>query len=185
MFRADQLFEPNADGADMIIPEIAFRVAIPDSLSAGSYPIRVLGASAAEGPNRDRRVVEAQTTLIMGPLLDLWNFIRRPLPEIEVTVVEPWKVRLSADQAKLAISRGGHATLEVQAEHLPSDADIQVKGLPSGVDSRVSRQDDRFTVTLAANSEVSPGLFDISAETRVGGRWVATGAVALEVKGHP
>jgi hypothetical protein len=43
-FRADQLFEPNADGADMIIPEITFRIETPSTLAPGNYPIHVLGA---------------------------------------------------------------------------------------------------------------------------------------------
>ena len=58
-FRADQLFEPNADGADMIIPEIAFAVHVPASLPPGSYPIRLLGVADAKeknpGPARGRR----------------------------------------------------------------------------------------------------------------------------------
>src|SRR3989454_5482003 len=53
-FRADQRFEPNADGADMIIPEIAFRIQLPESLQPGVYPVHVQGVSAAEeaGPER-------------------------------------------------------------------------------------------------------------------------------------
>jgi hypothetical protein len=82
-FRADQLFEPNADGADMIIPEIAFRLRAPATLAPGEYPVRIFGKAAVDG-----RVVEAQTTLLIGPILDLWNFIRRPSPRITMTVYD-------------------------------------------------------------------------------------------------
>ena len=50
-FRADQLFEPNADGADMIIPEIGFN--LQAAASAGTYPIRILG-KAANGTKAER-----------------------------------------------------------------------------------------------------------------------------------
>ena len=86
-FRADQLFEPNADGADMIIPEIPFAIHGPASLTPGTYPIRVRGVAAAEEHGPNPRIVEGHATMLLGPLLDLWNFIRRPLPEITLTVV--------------------------------------------------------------------------------------------------
>ena len=131
-FRADQLFEPNADGADMIIPEFAFRISAPASLRAGTYPIRVLGTPAAETSIPDRRIVEAGTTMMQGPLLDLWNFVRRPLPSIEMTVVEASEARLSSAVRALALARDGHATVELTAEDVPEGAELRVAGLPRG-----------------------------------------------------
>lgn len=84
-FRADQLFIPNADGADMVIPEITFRIAIPPASPPASYPVRVYGR-AARTPQREP--VEAHATLMLGPLLDVWNYVRRPLPQITLTVTE-------------------------------------------------------------------------------------------------
>ena len=184
-FRADQLFEPNADGADMIIPEIAFRLAVPESLPPGAYPIRVLGAPTAEELSPERRIVEARTTLILGPLLDLWNFVRRPLPRIEMTVVELSEARLSSASRKLTLPRGGHATLQLTAENLPANANVHVKGLPPGVAFEVSRQGDQFTVRLEANPEAALGSFDISAEARVRDRWAPTGVIALTIEAPP
>jgi hypothetical protein len=86
-FRKDQLFEPNADGADMIIPEIAFRIEVPKSLPAGTYPIRILGRPAALAGQPTSASVEAHATLMLGPLLDVWNYMRRPLPAITLTVL--------------------------------------------------------------------------------------------------
>ena len=184
-FRADQLFEPNADGADMIIPEFAFRISAPESLPSGTYPIRVLGTPTAEESSPDRRVVKAGTTLTMGPLLDLWNFVRRPLPRIEMTVVEPSQARLWSANRTLALPRGGHAALTLTAENLPEDVDLRVEGLPQGVSFESSRQDDQITVMLAADPEAELGSFDISAEARVGNRWVPTGVIPLSVKPAP
>jgi hypothetical protein len=80
-FRADQLFEPNADGADMIIPEIGFRLAAP--AAAGTYQIRIFG-KAASGAK-----VEAHTATMIGPIYQGdWNYYRRPVPAITLTVIE-------------------------------------------------------------------------------------------------
>lgn len=80
-FRADQLFEPNADGADMLIPEIPFRV--EGTLAAGVYPLRVFGRGA------DGLIVEAQTVTMIGPIYQGdWNFYRRPVPGLTLTAVD-------------------------------------------------------------------------------------------------
>ncbi len=184
-FRADQLFEPNADGADMIIPEFAFRIAAPETLAPGTYPIRVLGTPSAEESSPDRRVVEAGTTLTMGPLLDLWNFVRRPLPRIEITVVEPPEGRLSSADRTLSLTQGGHAAVALTAENLPEHAAVRVAGLPRGVSFESRRQADQITLTLQADSEAEVGSFDISAEARIASRSVSTGVIALTIKPAP
>lgn len=182
VFRADQLFEPNADGADMIIPEIAFRIAAPESLPPGTYPIRILGASLAKPSNSSGQPVEAGTTLTMGPLLDLWNFVRRPRPSIEMTVLEPFEARLTSAQRALTLAAGGHAALELESESLPEQSAVRVEGLPDGVSYASSTHSDRITVTLDAAPETVPGSYDISAEAQVGRRWVPTGLIRLVVK---
>ena len=184
-FRADQLFEPNADGADMIIPEHAFRIAVPESLPSGTYPIRIFGTPTDEESRPDRRVVEAQTTLIMGPLLDLWNFVRRPLPRVEMTVVEPSVGSLSTAAKSVALVQGGHATLEVEGVGLPEETPLTVKGLPQGVSAKVDMNGQSFTVTLAAKREAAIGSREISAEALIGERWVASELIELVVKGAP
>lgn len=181
-FRADQLFEPNADGADMIIPEHVFRIGVPESLPLGTYPIRVLGTPTAEESSLERRVVEARSTLIMGPLLDLWNFVRRPLPRIEMTVVEPLEGGLSASTESVTLAQGGHATLEVDGVDLPDDAPLILKGLPQGVSAEVRRHGQRFTVGLAATPEAVVGSCEISAEALIRERWVASDLIRLKVE---
>ncbi len=80
-FRTDQLFEPNADGADMLIPQMEFRVSGLDT--AGVVPLRV-GGKAADGT-----VVEGHTATMIGPIYQGdWNFFRRPVAGITLTVVE-------------------------------------------------------------------------------------------------
>ena len=122
-FRADQLFEPNADGADMIIPEIALRIELPNSVPIGRYNLRVRGAPAVEG---DTRIVDAHATLMLGPLLDAWNFVRRPLPAITMNVVPQPVGRLSSKARSVRVERGKSATLELTAEDIPEHASIQI-----------------------------------------------------------
>ena len=185
LFRADQLFVPNADGADMIIPEIAFRIGVPKSLPPGTYPIRIMGAPEGEESGPDRRVVEARSTLIMGPLLDLWNFVRRPLPSIELTAVEPPEARLASKAKSVTVVQGGQATLELAAEDVPEDSDVRVEGLPPAVGFKASRHGDQVIVTLEATPSAPVGSFDISAEALVRGRWAPTGVIALKIEPAP
>jgi hypothetical protein len=79
-FRADQYFGPSADGDNVVLPEIAFRIRAPETLAAGSYRIRVTGEG---GP--DRRRVERHTSLFIGPVR---NDLRRPMPYVAIYVYE-------------------------------------------------------------------------------------------------
>jgi hypothetical protein len=80
-FRADQLFEPNADGADMLIPEMELRISGLEK--TGVIPLRVWGRAA------DGQVVEGHTATMIGPIYQGdWNFFRRPVAGIVLTVVE-------------------------------------------------------------------------------------------------
>lgn len=180
-FRADQLFVPNADGADMIIPEIPFLIRVPESVPAGRYPIRIFATPTPEELSPDRRVEQARATLMMGPLLDLWNFVRRPLPSVEMTVVEPTKERLSSPARTVEIARDGHASIELSAENLPKSAEVHVKGLPEGVSFEAQRQDSRVEIALSASSSAPVGSFDISAEAMVEERWIPTNVIVLKV----
>ena len=182
-FRADQLFEPNADGADMIIPEITFQIKVPESLSSGTYPIRVLGVAEAQEKSPDRQVVEAQTTMIMGPLLDLWNFVRRPLPHIEMTVCEPFEPSLSVQSRSFSVEAGKSSTIELTAEHVPESAEIELKDLPPGIQwHTLGRQGNQITLTIEASRQAPAGSYDISAQTRVAGRWASSDTIAISVQ---
>jgi hypothetical protein len=166
----------------MIIPEIAFDLQAPESLQPGTYSVRVQGMPVAEATGSERRLVQAQTTLILGPLLDLWNFIRRPLPNISMTVVEPFEVRLSTELPNIDLQRGTSTTLELKAENVPKDSVVQVMDLPSGVTySLVSWESDRIVLSLEAALDASIGLFNISAETKIGNRRAPTRSVKLTV----
>jgi hypothetical protein len=181
-FRADQLFESNADGADMIIPEIAFRIHVPESITVGSYPIRIYGAPADEPDDTSKRV-EAHATIMIGPLLDLWNFIRRPLPAITMTVVQPFPAELLTDVRTLRLERGKSATIELKAENVPEDSHIRLLDLPAGVQYRVlGRQGATVTVAIEAGSEAKEGIFEISAETEVGSRRAPSPPIALSIQ---
>jgi hypothetical protein len=182
-FRADQLFEPNADGADMIIPEITFRIKAPESLASGTYPIRVVGVAATEEKSPGRQLVEAQTTMIMGPLLDAWNFVRRPLPNIAMTVCEPFEASLSAHARTISLEAGKSSTLELTAEHIPEKSEIELKDLPSGIRwHTLGREGDQITLMIQASPETPAGTYDVSAQVKVAGKWASSETIALSVQ---
>lgn len=181
-FRADQLFEPNADGADMIIPDIEFAIQVPETLAAGTYPMRVVGAPSAEEKDPSGRRVEAHGSILMGPLLDLWNYIRRPLPRIEMTVVPPFESRLITDNGRIRLSASKPATLKLKTEQIPENALIRLANLPSGVTYDVTgRQPNELTMTLRSSPDAAPGEFEISAEAQVGDRWASSRVMVLSV----
>ena len=91
---------------------------MPESVRAGIYPVRIQGAPAGEETTSERWFVQAQTTLILGPILDAWNFIRRPLPGIFMTVVEPFDSRISAESVEMDLRQGSMATLELKTENI-------------------------------------------------------------------
>ena len=179
-FRADQLFEPNADGADMIIPEMALAINASAAIPDGVYPISVYGAAA--GDSAAKRV-EAHATMMQGPLLDLWNFIRRPVPAITMTVVQPFAPQLSTGVRTLRLERGKPATIELTAENIPESASFRLLDLPDGVQYKMlGRQGSQVTVSLEASPEAAAGTYDISAETEVGSRKAPSPSIALVIQ---
>jgi len=179
-FRADQLFEPNADGADMIIPEMALAINAPAAIPEGVYPISVFGASGRDGAVKR---VEAHATMMQGPLLDLWNFIRRPVPAITMTVVQPFAPQLLTGVRTLRLERGKPATIELTAENIPESASFRLLDLPDGVQYKMlGRQGSQVTVSLEASAEAAAGTYDISAETEVGTRKAPSPPIALVIQ---
>jgi len=81
-FRADQFFGPSGDGDNVVIPEVFLDITSDDATPTGAHRLRVLGRA------EDGRVVEAYSTLWIGPPRKR-NDVRRPLPAISLTVVDP------------------------------------------------------------------------------------------------
>lgn len=181
-FRADQLFEPNADGADMIIPEIAFSVSVPSSVLPGRYPIRVFGVASNEEGNSNRRVVEGHATVMIGPLLDLWNFIRRPAPEIELTVTAPFESQLLLSRRSLKISPSATESISLKTTALPTGASFRVANIPPGLTYKVTdRQADSMTVAFSA-LECPAGAYEVTLEAKVENRWTSADALTINVQ---
>ena len=185
-FRADQHFEPNADGNEMIIPEISFPIHASESVPVGSYPIRILGVPSAEEQIPGRQVVEAQTAVVLGPLLDGVNFLRRPVPQVSVTVCDPFAGRLTPLAEKLELRRGDSTTLALKAEGIPEEASFHIMNLPSGVTYRLAgRQEDQVTLTLEVSPSTPVGLFEISVETKITDRWASSRPIPCSVVPAP
>ncbi len=177
-FRADQLFEPNADGADMIIPEITFKIQAPTSLSQSAYTLRLIGCATNDESNPDRRLVEGHTAMMLGPLLDVWNFTRRPLPSITMTVVEPFDAKLSMETKSIRLEPGESAELTLNLENVPSGDLVIFRDLPKGIRAMsLGRKSTRETFVLEAATDSEPGTFAVSAEVSVAGRRASASAL--------
>jgi hypothetical protein len=180
-FRSDQLFEPNADGADMVIPELTLTVTAAAGTQTGPYVIRVFGSPVAD--TLPKRVVEACSTLMLGPLLDAWNFVRRPRPAIHLTVVVPSAAQISSTTRNVQVEPGGSAIVELNATGLPIDTRIQLFDLPAGVTYKVAgREETKVKLLLEASPEAVPGTYEVSAEADVGDRRLPSGPVSLTVR---
>lgn len=165
-FRADQAFGPSADGDNMIIPELALKISVPETLAAGSYPLRLSGKG---GP--DERRVAAHTSLWIGPPRNR-NDIRRPRPEVTLTVTEPAPVITSKGAVHLV--PGSNARLELEGAALPAGAEVRLANAPSGVTARVAgREGSRMMLELTAAGKGPVAGRDVNAEVRIGDRWVA------------
>jgi hypothetical protein len=176
-FRADQFFGPSADGDNIIIPELKFRIEAPESLETGVYPFRVRGR-VRNGP-----VVDAHTSLWIGPPRKR-NDIRRPLPRIAMHIVEPFDARLSSSEGSIRLEQGETKEIEITATQVSEDAEIRVANVPKGIDYRVlSRTVDRIVLAIEADAAAEPGATTVSVEANVGGRWATTAPMTMVVSG--
>ena len=120
---------------------------------------------------------------MLGPLLDAWNFVRRPLPAINMTVVPPSSARLSTSTRNVQIEQGGSATVEFEATNLPEKASLQLLDLPQGLQYKISGRDDIKTkLLLQADLKAAPGTYEISAEADLGDRRVPSAPIILTVR---
>jgi len=175
-FRADQFFGPSADGDNVIIPELRFRINAPQSLTPGPYPFQVHGRAGAGGP-----VVEAHTSLWVGPPRKR-NDIRRPLPAIAMYVVEPFDARLSTDIRRIGLEQGETKEIQIAAEHIPENAQLLIANAPNGVDYRViSRSPSQIVLAVEADGESEPSTTTVSIEAKVGDRWAATAPLTMVI----
>ena len=178
-FRADQFFGPSADGDNVIIPELKFRIPAPESLAPGSYPFQVRGRAGSGGP-----IVEAHTSLWVGPPRKR-NDIRRPLPAIAMHIIEPFDARLSTDTSRITLEQGETIEVKVAAQHVFESAELRIANAPRGVNYRVvSRTSDQIVLAIEAATEAEPGRTTVSIEANVNGRWAATAPLTMVISAN-
>jgi hypothetical protein len=175
-FRADQVFGPSADGDNIIIPELALKFRLPAELAAGDYPIRIFGRATSTN-----QTVEAYTTLWIGPARKR-NDVRRPLPQVLLTVVEPSPAHLSAVVDSMQLVSGGKTTLAVKAAGLSHDAAFRLGGIPAGLQYHVvERRGEETLIELQASDSAAGGEAELVVEANAGGRWIASQPIRLTI----
>jgi hypothetical protein len=179
-FRADQFFGPSADGDNIIIPELALKIKVPASLPPGDYPVRVFGRAASGD-----RVVEAFTTLWIGPARKR-NDVRRPLPRILLTVVEPAQAELSTVEDSLQLLSGGNTTLTLKTAGLSSEAEFRLAGIPAGLQYRIlERRAEQVLIEIQAAESATGGEAELVVEAGAAGRWTASQPIRLTITPDP
>ncbi len=180
-FRADQAWELGGDGLQMITPELALSIQASASLPVGTYAFQVKGAAGNEKDDPQRRVVSAQSNLLIGPLTNLFNFVRRPLPGITLTVVEPLAAKLTPKVSTLALTIGEEQAMEIALSSLPESIPIELKGLPEGVSARLATRDATRAVFRLTPTAAVPAPFRLTPAANLGTRWAAGNAVQVTV----
>ncbi|MEJ7609044.1 MAG: hypothetical protein WKF37_22920 [Bryobacteraceae bacterium] len=131
----------------------------------------MMGCATTEESNPERRLVEGHTAMMLGPLLDVWNFTRRPLPFITMTVVEPFAAKLVMETKTIRLEQGKTAELALKLENVPDVELVNFRDLPKGTQVQsLGRKGNRETFVLEAGADAEPGSFAISAEAQVQGR---------------
>jgi hypothetical protein len=178
-FRADQFFGPSADGDNIIIPELILKVKIPASLPPGDYPVRVFGRAAPGDA-----AVEAFTTLWIGPARKR-NDVRRPLPQVLVTVVEPIPAELSTIEDSLQLLSGGKTTLTLKTAGLSNDAEFRLGGGPADLQYRiVERRAEQVLIEIQAAESATAGNAELVVEASAAGRWTASQPIRVTITPH-
>jgi hypothetical protein len=123
---------------------------------------------------------------MVGPLLDLWNFVQPPLPQVTMTVCKPAPGRLESGVRTLTLARGESTTFELKAQQLASNTEVRLVDLPDGVSYQLlGREADQLTLKLEASHEAALGSFDISAEAEVNRRRISRRPITVSIQPAP
>lgn len=184
-FRADQAWEPGADLLQQITPEITIPLRVPGNVPAGQYTIRVLGVAKRDQNEASPRIIEAHANLKRGPLNGLFNFTRRPLAAVTLSVVEPVTAEVKAGLTEVEISPGVPVLCKASLKHVPDGAPIELRGLPASIAWReIERTPGTVEFELVSSAAAAEKTISFTVEANVGGRWVASKEVQLKTVEH-
>jgi hypothetical protein len=108
--------------------------------------------------------------------------VRRPLPSITVTVVEPFAPRLTIGAGTVRVNRGSGTELTVKTEGIPDTADFELRNAPKGLTLKlIGRDEGQLTFRLEAAEDLAATESDVSIETNIDGRWAATSPLKVSV----
>jgi hypothetical protein len=184
-FRADQAWEPGADLLQQITPEITIPLSVPGNVPAGQYTIRVLGVAKRDQNEASPRIVEAHANLKRGPLNGLFNFTRRPLAAVTLSVVDPVTAEVRAGLTEVEIAPGVPARFKASLKNVPDGAPIELRGLPASIAWReIERTPDTVEFELVPSAATAGKTISFTVEANVGGRWVSSKEVQLKTVEH-
>jgi hypothetical protein len=185
-FRADQAWEPGADLLQQITPEVTIPLRIPAGIAPGQYTIRVLGVAKREEHLPGRRIVEAHANLKRGPLNGLFNYTRRPLAAVTLSVVEPVTAEVKTELTGMEAVPGAAVRLKVTLANVPAGAAVELRGLPEAVTWRkVESTPESVEFEMEAPPALAGRSFAFTAEANVNGRWTPSREMQLKIAVGP
>ena len=185
-FRAEQAWEPGADLLQQITPEITIPLRVPATVPAGQYTIRVLGVAKRDENQANARIVEAHANLKRGPLNGLFNYTRRPLAAVTLSVVEPVTAEVKPELTEMEIAPGSPLRVKAALKDVPGGSRIEVRGLPDSIawrETERSASSVEFELVPSANAAAKTVAFTVEAD--VLGRWAASKEVQLKIAAAP
>lgn len=154
---------------------------MPANVPAGQYTIRVLGVAKRDQNQASPRIVEAHANLKRGPLNGLFNFTRRPLAAVTLSVVDPVTAEVKAGLTEVEIAPGVPARCKTSLENVPAGAPIEIRGLPASIAWReIERTPGAVEFELVLSAAPADKTISFTVEANVGGRWVASKDVQLK-----
>lgn len=101
-------------------------------------------------------IVEAHSNLKRGPLNGLFNYTRRPLAAVTLSVVEPVTAEVKTELTEMEIIPGTPARVKAGLRNVPDDARIEVRGLPASIGWReVERTASAVEFVLVPSPEIA------------------------------
>ncbi len=126
--------------------------------------------------------MEAHANLKRGPLNGLFNYTRRPLAAVTLSVVEPVTAEVKPEMTEMEIVPGSPVRVKTVLKNVPANARIELRGLPGAIQWReIERTADavEFEILPPASEKAKTVAFTVEAD--VLGRWSASKEVQLKI----
>ena len=131
-------------------------------------------------------IVEAHANLKRGPLNGLFNYTRRPLPAVTLSVVEPVSAEVKAELTEMEIAPGTPARVMAGLKNVPADSRVEVRGLPASIAwHEIQRTASAVEFEHVPSTDTAVRTVSFTVEVNALGRWTSSRRVRLKIAMAP